>query len=46
MKSKVFKIILYLVITIVLMLAIKIFIENVGPKLLYDFIIWLGENQI
>lgn len=46
MKNKVLKNIFYLVIAIVFIIGMKIFIENVGPKLLYDFIIWLGEDKI
>lgn len=46
MKNKVIKNILYFAIAIVFILGIIMFIRNIGPELLYDFIIWLGEEQI
>ncbi len=46
MKSKVLKSILYLCIVIIFVIGIALFIKNFGPRLLWKFIIWLGEDQI
>lgn len=46
MKNKVLMIVLYLIMVIAIIVGIRTFIKYIVPKLLYSFIIWLGENQI
>lgn len=46
MKNKVLMIVLVLIIVIAVIVGIRIFIKYIVPRLIYSFIIWLGENQI
>lgn len=45
MQKKI-KIVLYLLLIVVVVLGVIYFVENVGPKLITDFIIWLGEDAV
>lgn len=45
MQKKV-KYVLYLILILLLIIAIWYFVKNVGPNLIFDFIIWLGEDCV
>lgn len=45
MQKKI-KVVLYLLLIVAVVLGIMYFLENVGPKLIIDLIIWLGEDAV